>query len=68
MEDGFFWFSYHYGDATSLYDFHFVGIDILVIDSIIGLLVQFVYCWGIWRLSRWRVIPLLTALVSLVNT
>jgi hypothetical protein len=64
MVDGFFWFGDHYGDMTTLVESRFGGIDTAACDAAIALLVQFVYCWRIWKLSQWKITPVLTASVS----
>lgn len=63
MEDAFFWFAYNFGDTDKIYELHSSGIDIPLLDAVMALTVQLVYCWRIWVLSRWRVVPILTALV-----
>lgn len=66
MEDAFFWFAYHFGDIGKVYQFHFAAFDVPTLDAIIALIVQMVYCWRIWVLSKWRVMPVLTALVRVI--
>ncbi|KXN86256.1 hypothetical protein AN958_10309 [Leucoagaricus sp. SymC.cos] len=66
MDDTFFWFAYNFGDTGKLNEFHIAAIDIPVFDAIIALIVQNVYCWRMWVLSRWRVIPILAALICLL--
>jgi hypothetical protein len=64
MDDVFFWFGYNFNDAMALYGFHLSTIDLAILDAIIAFVVQLVYCWGIWRLSQWRVAPALISFVS----
>lgn len=63
MEDTFFWFAYNFGDINKVYQFHFASIDVPLIDAVVAFTVQMVYCWRIWVLSRWRVVPTLITLV-----
>ncbi len=64
MDDLFFWFVYNFGDSEKIFQFHW-AFDIPSLDAVIGFLVQIVYCWRIWILSGWKVIPAVSALVSL---
>lgn len=63
VEDTFFWFAYNFGDIDKIYQFHFASIDVPLIDAVVAFTVQMVYCWRIWVLSRWRVVPTLITLV-----
>jgi len=65
MDDTFFYFVYGFGDVQRLFDLHW-AFDVPTLDAIIGLVVQGVYCWRIWVLSGWRVIPIFSALVALM--
>lgn len=65
VDDIFFWFVYNFGDAQKLLAFHW-AFDIPALDAVIGFIVQAVYCWRIWVLSGWRLLPILTAVVSLL--
>lgn len=67
MEDAFYWFAYNFGDMNKFVRAHLVGIDAAVFDSLISVLVQFVYLWRIWKLSKWRAIPIITAGVGLLQ-
>lgn len=64
IDDLFFWFVYNFGDTEKVLQFHW-AFDIPTLDAIVGFLVQIVYCWRIWVLSGWRVIPAISVLVSL---
>ncbi len=64
MDDTFFYFVYGFGNVERLFELHW-AFDVPTIDAVIGLIVQGVYCWRIWVLSGWRVIPIFSALVSL---
>jgi hypothetical protein len=64
MDDAFYWFAYNFGNVSKLYEFHASGFNIPALDAIVALLVQGVYCWRIWALTQWKVIPIITALVS----
>lgn len=65
MVDAFHWFVYNFGNTTALSDLSMAGIDGPILDGIIALIVQSVYCWRIWVLSgRKVVLPGIIALVS----
>ncbi len=64
VDDVFFWFVYNFGDFGKLSQFHW-GFDVPILDAIIGFIFQLVYCWRIWALSGWKIVPVLLALVSL---
>ncbi|KAF9445257.1 hypothetical protein P691DRAFT_777703 [Macrolepiota fuliginosa MF-IS2] len=66
MDDAFFWFAYNFGDLNKVYEFHLAAIDIPTLDAVIALIVQLVYCWRIWVLSEWRIIPILTGFLALL--
>lgn len=66
MDDVFFWFVYNFGDYTKVTQFHW-AFDTPTLDASIALLVQLVYCWRIWVLSGWKILPVLAALVSLIR-
>jgi len=65
MDDTFFYFVYGFGDVGRLFDLHW-AFDVPTLDAIIGLVVQGVYCWRIWVLSGWRVIPIVSGLIALM--
>jgi hypothetical protein len=65
MVDGFHWFVYDFGDYDALLDFKLSSIDSPIFDAVIAFVVQLVYCWRIWLLSKWRVFPCIIAFVSL---
>lgn len=64
IDDTFFYFVYGFGDVDRLFQFHW-AFDIPTLDAIVGAIVQVVYCWRIWMLSGWRVVPMFSLLVSL---
>ncbi|KAJ3566613.1 hypothetical protein NP233_g6891 [Leucocoprinus birnbaumii] len=64
--DGFEWFVYHFGDYNSLVDYYNAAISNPIADSIIAFPVQLVYCWRIWVLSGWRLLPSAIAFLALV--
>lgn len=65
MVDAFHWFVYNFGNTAALSDLSMAGIDGPILDGIIALIVQSVYCWRIWVLSGRRVVlPGIIALVS----
>lgn len=65
MVDAFHWFVYNFGNTAALSDLSMAGIDGPILDGIIALIVQSVYCWRIWVLSGRRIVlPGIIALVS----
>lgn len=63
MKDAFNWFVFNFGSYDALLHSGLSGIDAPVMDGIIAIIVQFVYCWRVWVLSKWRVFPAIIALV-----
>jgi hypothetical protein len=66
MVDAFHWFVYNFGNTEALSDLSMAGIDGPVLDGVIALIVQLVYCWRIWVLSGQR--PVLPAIIALVSS
>ncbi|KAJ3566981.1 hypothetical protein NP233_g6655 [Leucocoprinus birnbaumii] len=64
MDDAFFWFVYHFGDYSALFDHNLASISGPFLDAIITLTVQLVYCWRLWKLGKRRVLPIISAAVS----
>ncbi|KAL9708809.1 hypothetical protein Ac2012v2_007964 [Leucoagaricus gongylophorus] len=67
MDDLFYWFVYHFNDYRTFSHFNFSLIDGPFLDSIIMFTVQTVYCWRVWRLGGWRVIPAVIALLVFIS-
>ncbi|KXN92500.1 hypothetical protein AN958_07447 [Leucoagaricus sp. SymC.cos] len=68
IADAFHWFVYNFGDYNGLLDLAYSSIDGPILDSFIAFVVQLVYCWRIWVLSRRRIaIPAIIALCALVS-
>ncbi len=63
MFDAFHWFVFNFGNNEALLHSGLLGIDAPVMDGLIALIVQFVYYWRVWILSRWRIFPAFIALV-----
>jgi len=57
MDDLFYWFVYHFSDYNSLGHFNYAVVDGPFLDAIIMFTVQVVYCWRVWRLGGWKVLP-----------
>ncbi|KAJ3562285.1 hypothetical protein NP233_g9674 [Leucocoprinus birnbaumii] len=66
LSDGLEWFVYHFGDYSSLLESYDSPISNPICDSIIAFPVQLVYCWRIWVLSGWILIPSVIAFSALV--
>ncbi|KAF9452096.1 hypothetical protein P691DRAFT_772566 [Macrolepiota fuliginosa MF-IS2] len=61
--DGFHWFVYGYGKPTQLQEFFLANIDSPIICTCIALISQGAYCWRIYRLSGWKLVTLVIALI-----
>lgn len=66
MDDVFFWYVYNFNDILSLFKFNIATIDGPLLDALIMFTVQLVYCWRVWVLGRWRIVPICAAFLSLV--
>ncbi len=64
MDDLFYWFVYHFNDYSSFGHFNYALINGPFLDAIIMFTVQVVYCWRVWRLGGWRVIPAIAVFAS----
>ncbi len=67
IADGFHWFVYGHGDLGKLGEFYLPNFDSPIMCSIIALISQGVYCWRIYRLSKWKALVLVVGLVSLIS-
>ncbi|KAF5347564.1 hypothetical protein D9756_010638 [Leucocoprinus leucothites] len=65
MDDVFYWFVYNFGDTSVMFQLNLASIDGPFLDAVIALTVQLVYCWRIWVLGKWRVLPAVAALLAL---
>lgn len=63
MSDAFHWFVYNFGNYEALDHSGLSGIDAPVMDGLIAVIVQLVYCWRVWVLSGWRGFPAFIAVV-----
>ena len=54
--DGFHWFVFGFGDMNRLGEFFLANIDTPIMSVIIALVVQGMYAWRVYILSRFRVI------------
>ncbi|KAL9708821.1 hypothetical protein Ac2012v2_007976 [Leucoagaricus gongylophorus] len=66
MDDLFYWFVYHFNDYSSFGHFNYALINGPFLDAIIMFTVQVVYCWRVWRLGGWRVIPAVAVFLAFV--
>ena len=64
MDDWFYWFVYHFSDYNSLGHFNYAVVDGPFLDAIIMFTVQVVYCWRVWRLGGWKVLPAVAVFAS----
>jgi len=64
MVDCFEWFVYEFGNYKNLFMFKLSSIDSPILNGVIEFLVQLVYCWHIWVLSKWRILPGIIAFVG----
>ncbi|KAJ3565036.1 hypothetical protein NP233_g7900 [Leucocoprinus birnbaumii] len=67
MSDIFFWFVYNFGDYSALLKFNLASIDGPFLDAIITVIVQLVYCWRLKVIGDWKVVPAISALLSVVS-
>jgi hypothetical protein len=65
MADAFHWFVYGFGDPTRLLDINLASINVPVFDALVAFIVQLVYCWRVWVLGRWRLVPVIIAFVRI---
>ncbi|KAJ3566627.1 hypothetical protein NP233_g6879 [Leucocoprinus birnbaumii] len=65
MDDLFFWYVYGFGDASVMRQLHLASVDGPFIDAGIALTVQLVYCWRIWVLGKWRITPVVIAVLAI---
>ncbi|KAL9708848.1 hypothetical protein Ac2012v2_008003 [Leucoagaricus gongylophorus] len=66
MNDLFYWFVYHFNDYSSFGHFNYALVNGPFLDAIIMFTVQVVYCWRVWRLGGWRVIPAVAVFLAFV--
>lgn len=64
VADGFHWFVFGYGDMNRLHEFFLANFDTPIMSSIVALLVQGIYAWRVYRLSKLKA---LTGVISLVR-
>ncbi|KAJ3569074.1 hypothetical protein NP233_g5290 [Leucocoprinus birnbaumii] len=67
MDDVFFWFVYNFGDLDKLFIFNVAAIDGPFLDAVITVTVQSVYCWRLWKIGGWKVLPVVAATLALVS-
>ncbi|KXN92498.1 hypothetical protein AN958_07445 [Leucoagaricus sp. SymC.cos] len=69
MVDAFHWFVYNFGNGDALLDLEMAGFDGPLLDGIIAFMVQLMYCWRIWVLSRRRaILPAIIAFLAFVSS
>ncbi|KAF5346046.1 hypothetical protein D9756_010841 [Leucocoprinus leucothites] len=66
MADMFYWFVYNFGNPSTMQELHYASIGGPFCYAIIACIVQIVYCWRMWVLARWRILPAILAFLSLV--
>ncbi|KAF5345953.1 hypothetical protein D9756_010918 [Leucocoprinus leucothites] len=67
MTDIFSWYVYNFGNYETLFRFSVSPIDGPLLDSIIMLTVQLVYCWRLWVLGGWKVLPAVATTLAFVS-
>ncbi|KAJ3575676.1 hypothetical protein NP233_g947 [Leucocoprinus birnbaumii] len=67
MDDAFFWFVYHFGDYSALFNHNLASISGPFLDAIITFTVQMVYCWRLWKLGKQRALPMICAILALLS-
>ncbi|KAJ3561019.1 hypothetical protein NP233_g10454 [Leucocoprinus birnbaumii] len=68
MEDIFFWFVRNFGNPSALLQFDLSSLDGPLLDAVITFMVQLVYCWRLRVMGRWKVLPILCALLIKFRT
>lgn len=68
LDDVFVWYVYNFNNYSSmLEDFNLAPIDGPLLDATIMFTVQIMYCWRLWVFGRWKVIPTIAALLTLIS-
>ncbi|KAF5350108.1 hypothetical protein D9756_009064 [Leucocoprinus leucothites] len=67
MDDIFYWYVYNFGNYSALLEFNIATIDGPFLDALIMITVQLVYCWRVWVLGRWRVVPIIASFLAFVS-
>ncbi|KAJ7472360.1 hypothetical protein B0H11DRAFT_2282904 [Mycena galericulata] len=65
--DGFQWFVYGWGNIPDLYDEYSSFLNIPILSSIIGAIVQIFFGWRIWTISQSRVTFAVIVLLALLQ-
>ncbi|KAJ7118801.1 hypothetical protein C8R44DRAFT_789321 [Mycena epipterygia] len=63
--DAFHWFVYGFGDIENLDTTFLNPWDMVMLDTIIGFIVQLFYCWRIYVLRKTLAIPVIISLISI---
>ncbi|KAF5349222.1 hypothetical protein D9756_009337 [Leucocoprinus leucothites] len=67
MVDIFSWYVHNFGNYEALFQFSVSPVDGPLLDSIIMVTVQLVYCWRLWVLGGWKILPAVAATLALVS-
>ncbi|KAJ3577036.1 hypothetical protein NP233_g46 [Leucocoprinus birnbaumii] len=68
MDDAFFWYVYNFGNYAFVKGrYNLASVDGILLDAMTMFAVQLVYCWRLWILGRWRVLPAIAAFLSFVS-
>lgn len=65
VADGFHWFVFGFGDMNKLGEFFLANFDSPMMSAVIALVVQGMYAWRVYHLSKLRVITGVICLVRL---
>lgn len=62
--DGFHWFVFGFGDMDRLGEFYLANFDSPMMSAVIAFVVQIMYAWRVYHLSKLRVV---TGLICVVG-
>ncbi|KAJ7750387.1 hypothetical protein DFH07DRAFT_545407 [Mycena maculata] len=65
--DGFQWFVYGWGSIPALYDLYSSFINVPILSSIIGAIVQIFFGWRIWTISQSKITFAVIVLLALLQ-
>ncbi|KAF5345957.1 hypothetical protein D9756_010917 [Leucocoprinus leucothites] len=65
--DMFSWYVYNFGGSEVFFELSVLGIDGPLLDSMIILTAQLVYCWRLWVLGGWKTLPGVTAVLAFIS-
>ncbi|KAF5348919.1 hypothetical protein D9756_009830 [Leucocoprinus leucothites] len=67
VADGFHWFVFGFGDVNALGEFFLANFDSPMMSSVVALVVQSMYAWRLYRLSKSKVLTYIIALCAVAQ-